>query len=593
MPHICSVLAVMIGLGLAPAAIAEPVHGLAMHGVPKHPAGFSHFPYANPDAPRGGRLALGILGTFDSLNPFIIRGASATGLREYVFESLMARSGDEPFTLYGLIAESVELPPDRAWIIFNLRSEARFADGQPITPEDVIFSHAILKDKGWPYHRSHYGKVAKAEKIGERSVRFTFKSAVDRELPLLLALMPILPRHKWDAVSFDRTTLEPPTGSGPYMVSSVDAGRSITYRRDPDWWARDLPVMRGQFNFDEVRIEFFRDATTMFEAFKAGEIHVRPEDDPGRWVEGYDFAAVTDGRIIKREFETGLPSGMSGLVFNTRRPAFKDARVRRAFNLLFDAEWMNRNLFNGLFKRTESYFERSYLSSHGRPADARERALLAPFAGFVKPQVLEGTYRQPTADDADNRANLKAAHKLLLESGYEVKGGRMMKAGRRLSVEFLAQTRSQERLLLSYARTLDRLGIELRVRQVDSAQYNVRLKTFDFDMVQWNWTASLSPGNEQINRWSSKMADIDGSLNLAGVKNPAADAMIEAMLQADSEEDFIAAVRAFDRVLISGDYAIPLFYLPKVWVAYRSTLKFPAILPLGGFDVDTWWSERR
>ena len=594
MPHTFSALAFAVGLGLSPASVAEPAHGLAMHGKPKHQAGFSHFPYVNPDAPHGGRLTLAILGTFDSLNPFIIRGVSATGLREYVFESLMARSGDEPFTLYGLIAESIELPPDRAWVTFHLRPEARFADGEPITPDDVLFSHAILKEKGWPYHRSHYGKVAKAEKIAERSVRFTFEAAGDREVPLLLALMPILPRHKLDAETFERTTLEPPLGSGPYSVARVDAGRSIVYRRNDNWWARALPVMRGRFNFDEIRIEFFRDASTLFEAFKAGEIDVRQEDDPGRWVEGYDFVAVTDGRIIKREFDTGLPSGMSGLVFNTRRPTFKDQRVRRAFNLLFDAEWMNRNLFNGLFKRTESFFERSYLSSHGQPADARERALLAPFLNLVKPEVLEGIYRQPvTEGNGDSRGNLKAAHKLLLDAGYEVKGGRMTKSGRRLSVEFLAQTRAQERLLLSYARTLDRLGIELRVRQVDSAQYNVRLKGFDFDMVQWNWTASLSPGNEQINRWSGKAADIQGSLNLAGVTNPAADAMIEAMLQADTEEDFTAAVRAFDRVLISGDYAIPLFYLPKVWVAHRNTLKFPSTLPLGGFDVDTWWSERK
>ena len=592
MPHICSVLAIAVGLGLSPALVAEPVHGLAMHGQPKYPQGFSHFPYVNPNAPKGGRLALGVLGSFDSLNPFIIRGLSASGLREYVFESLLARSGDEPFTLYGLIAESIELPPDRAWVTFHLRPEARFADGRPITPDDVLFSQAILKEKGWPYHRSHYGKVAKAEKIGERSVRFTFEAAGDREVPLLLGLMPILPRHRLDAEGFDRTTLEPPLGSGPYSVARVDAGRSITYRRNPDWWARDLPVMRGRFNFDEVRVEYFRDASSLFEAFKAGEIDARPEDDPGRWVEGYAFAAVNDGRVIKREFVTELPSGMSALVFNTRRPAFKDPRVRRAFILLFDGEWMNRNLFSGLFKRTESFFERSYLSSHGRPVDARERALLAPFPGLVKPEVLEGTYRLPaTEGSGDNRANLQAAHKLLTDAGYEQKAGQLVKAGRRLSIEFLAQTRAQERLMLSFASTLGKLGIELRVRQVDSAQYNARLKSFDFDMVQWTWSASLSPGNEQVNRWSSRAADIEGSLNLAGVKNLAADAMIEALLQADSEEDFTAAVRAFDRVLISGDYAIPLFHLPKVWVAHWSHLKFPATLPFAGFDVDTWWSE--
>lgn len=592
MPQTLLALALAAGLAVGLARAGEPLHGLAMHGQPKHPAGFTHFPYVNPNAPRGGRLAMGTLGTFDSLNPFIVRGVSATGLREYVFESLMARSGDEPFTLYGSIAQSVELPPDRAWVTFNLRPEAKFADGVPITAEDVLFSHAILRDKGWPYHRSHYGKVAKAEKIGEHSVRFTFQAAGDREVPLLLALMPILPRHRLSAEAFDRTTLEPPLGSGPYTVARVDSGRSITYRRNPDWWARDLPVNRGRFNFEEIRVEYFRDASSMFEAFKAGEIDLRIEDDPGRWIGGYGFAAASDGRVVKREFDTQLPSGMSALVFNTRRPPFKDPRVRRAFLLMFDAEWMNRNLFSGAFKRTQSYFERSYLSSHGLPADVRERALLAPFAELVKPEVLEGTYRLPTTDGSGaDRSNLRMAHKLLAEAGYDIKGGRMAKGGVRLNLEFLAQTRTQERLLLSYARTLDRLGIELRVRQVDSAQYNSRLKTFDFDMVQWNWPASLSPGNEQVNRWNSKAADIDGSLNLAGAKNPAADAMIDALLLADSEDEFAAAVRAFDRVLISGEYAVPLFYLPKVWIAHARRLKYPATLPFAGFDVDTWWSD--
>ena len=591
--RVCWVAALALLLAIAPAD-AEPVHGLAMHGQPKHAAGFSHFPYVNPDAPRGGRLVLGILGSFDSLNPFIIRGVSASGLREYVFERLMVRSGDEPFSLYGLIAESVELPSDRASVTFNLNADARFADGHPITPEDVIFSHAVLKERGWPYHRSHYGKVARAEKIGDRSVRFTLASSEDREVPLLLALMPILPSHRLDAETFDRTTMDPPLGSGPYIVARVDAGRSITYRRNPDWWARDLAVSRGRFNFDEIRVEFFRDASSMFEAFKAGEIDVRTEDDAQRWLEGYNVSALADGRMIKRELNTGLPSGMSGLVFNTRRAHFSDARARRAFILLFDGEWMNRNLFNGLLKRTESYFDRSYLSSHGRSADARERALLAPFLNYVKPDVLEGTYRLPISDGSgENRENLKAAYDLLAAAGYAIRGGQMVKEGRPLSVEFLAQTRAQERLLLSYARTLSRLGIDMQVRQVDSAQYNVRLKSFDFDMLQWTWPASLSPGNEQINRWSSAAANTEGTLNLAGVKSPAADAMIDALLKANLEEDFTAAVRAFDRVLMSGEYVVPLFHLPKVWVAHWSYLKFPATLPLAGFDVDTWWTERR
>jgi peptide/nickel transport system substrate-binding protein len=439
--------------------------------------------------------------------------------------------------------------------------------------------------------------VAKAEQIGERSVRFTFETAGDREVPLLLGLMPILPSHRLTPETFDRTTLEPPLGSGPYAVARVNAGRTIVYRRNPDWWARHLPIMRGRFNFDEIRVEYYRDAASLFEAFKVGDIDVRIEDDPGRWLEGYRFSALADGRAVKRELDTQLPSGMSALVFNTRRPMFQDPRVRQALILMFDAEWINRSLFNGLYKRTQSYFERSYLSSHGRPADERELALLAPFAGFVKPEVLDGTHRFPVTDGSgDNRPNLQAAHKLLTGAGYALKGGRLMKGGAALDIEFLAQTRAQERLVLTFGRTLERLGIGLRVRQVDSAQYNARLKSFDFDMLQWTWTASLSPGNEQINRWGSRAAGIEGSLNLVGAKNPAADATIGALLQAEGKEDFVAAVRAFDRVLVSGDYAIPLFHLPKVWVAHWSHLKSPgppATVPLAGFDLDTWWTERR
>jgi peptide/nickel transport system substrate-binding protein len=577
-------------MGLAQGAAAEPVHAIAMHGAPKHPPGFTHFPYANPDAPRGGRLVLGQLGTFDSLNPFVIKGRAASGLRNYVYESLLARSGDEAFTLYGLIAESIEVPPDRSFVTFHLRREARFADGQPITPEDVLFSHGFLKEKGYPYHREHYRKVAKAEKVGERSVRFTFDAAGDREMPLILGLMPILPRHAFDA----EPTLAPPVGSGAYRVAHVDAGRSIVYRRNPEWWARDLPVNRGRFNFDEIRIEYYRDEASLFEAFKAGEIDLRTEDDPVRWVEGYRFAAVADGRVVKKEFDVAVPSGMTGLAFNTRQPAFQDQRVRRAFILMFDAEWINRNLFNGLYKRTQSYFERSYLSAHGRPADGFELPLLLPFRGFVKPEVLDGTYKLPVTDGSgDNRANLQAAFELLKAAGYSHSQGRLVKDGTPLRMEFLAQTRLEERLMLSFARTLERLGIEMRIRQVDNAQYELRRKTFDFDMLQWTWAASLSPGNEQINRWSSRTADSEGSQNLVGVRNPAADAMIAALLQAEAEPDFVAAVRALDRVLISGDYCIPLFYLPKAWVAYWSHMKHPAVAPLAGFDLDTWWTERR
>lgn len=586
----------------AAARAGDATHAIAMHGAPRHPPQFAHFPYVDPAAPKGGRVTLGHLGSFDSLNPFIIRGVSPPSLRELVFESLLTRAGDEPFSLYGSIAESVDVAPDRSAITFHLNPAARFSDGTPIAPEDVLFSHALLKDKGWPYHRAHYAKVARAEKTGPRSVRFDFApikdgkgaDVVDREMPLILGLLPVLPRHKFDPATFEQTSLEPLVGSGPYVIARVDAGRSITYRRNPDWWARDRPAARGRFNFDEVRIEFFRDIASLFEAFKAGEIDIRPEDDPARWIEGYNFQAVTDGRVLKRELATGLPSGMTALVLNGRRDAFADPRVRRAFLLMFDAEWINRSLFNGAFRRTRSFFDRSYLSSAGKPADDRERALLAPFPGAVKPDVLAGTYALPaTSGSGDDRGNLQTAFRLLQEAGYTQSGRQLMRAGVPLKVEFVAANRQQERLMLSYTRTLERLGIAASVRQVDAAQYFARLKTYDYDVVQWNWSASLSPGNEQINRWSSRAADIEGALNYAGVRNPAADAMIEAMLNATSDQDFVAAVRAFDRVLISGDYVIPLFHLPAAWIAHWSHLKFPATLPLAGYDLDTWWTERR
>ena len=565
-----------------------------MHGAPKHPSSFQHLPYVNPTAPQGGRLVLGVLGAYDSLNPFIIKGSAASGLRDYVFESLLTRSGDEPFTLYGLIAETLEVSADRAFITFHLRPEARFADGQPITPEDVLFSYQVLREKGWPFHRSHYGKVARAEKTGERSVRFTFSEAGDREAPMLIGLMPILPSHKLTSETFERTTLEPPLGSGPYVVTHVDAGRSIVYRRNVSWWARGLAINRGRFNFDEIRLEYFRDSASMFEAFKAGEIDVRLEDDPARWPDGYRFRAVEEGRVLLQEFDTQLPAGMTSIVLNSRRPHLSDRRVRRALIYMFDGEWINRSLYNGHYRRTQSFFERSYLSSHRKRADEREQKLLAPFTGFVKPDIMDGNYSLPDSDgSSDNRENLLVAHDLLEQAGYRLKSGRLAKGGSRLTLEFLAQTRAQERLMLSYGRTLARLGIDLKVRHVDSAQYNARLKTFDFDMVIWTWGASLSPGNEQVNRWGSVAADSPGSLNLTGAKNPAADAMMEALLRAEAEEDFVAVVRALDRVLISGDYVIPLFYLPQVWVAHSSHLRFPKRAPLSGYDLDTWWTEPR
>jgi peptide/nickel transport system substrate-binding protein len=571
---------------------AGTVHGLAMHGEPALPRNFAQLPYVNPDAPKGGRVVLGQHGSFDSLTPFIIRGVAAAGLRDYVYESLLGRSLDEPFSLYGLLARAIEVPPDRSYIVFHLDPRARFSDGRPVTTDDVIFSWEQLKEKGLPYMRAHYRTVLTAKVVQPGAVRFDFDTHGNREAPLLLGLMPILPKHRFDPATFEQTSLEPPIGSGPYTVAAVDAGRSITYRRDPDWWGRDLPINRGRFNFDEVRYDYFRDATVLFEAFKSGQISLRPEEDPARWAEGAALPAIVDGRAKIAEFDIAVPAGMAALAFNTRRWPFTDARVRQALIAMFDFEWINRNLYHGSFTRTQSYFERSALASTGRPADARERALLAPFASLIKPEVLEGTWRLPASDGSGhNRENLSRGVALLKAAGFSLQGGRMLASdGRPLAFEILASSRAQERLMLTYTGTLKRLGIDVRVRQVDSSQYQERLKTFDFDVIQANWPASLSPGNEQINRWGSDSADNERSLNYPGVKNPAVDAMIEALLTAEAREDFEAAVRALDRALISGDYVIPLFHLKKQWVAYWANLQ-PAPRPtLYGFNIDTWWS---
>ena len=576
----------------AEATSAEPQHGIAMHGDLKYPAGFRHFDYVNPQAPKGGRAVFGALGSFDSLNPSIVKGNAAPGVREYVYESLLTRSSDEPFSLYGLLAESVEMPDDRSWAVFTLRPEARFSDGRPVTVDDVIFSMELLREKGRPNHRSYYAKVEKTERIGERGVKMIFKSDGDREMPLIMGLMPVMPKHLVDPARFDSTSLEPPVGSGPYRVTGVDPGASLTLTRNPDYWGRDLPVNRGRYNFGEIRYEFYRDANSMFEAFKKGLFVINTESDPGRWARDYDFPAVADGRVVKATFETGTPSGMLGLVFNTRRPFFADRRVREALILLFDFEWLNKNLFHGLYERTQSYFDGSELSSHGRPADAREKELLGAFPDAVTEAAMNGTLTQPVTDGSGrDRNNRRNALQLLKDAGYEPVDGKLIKTatGEAVGFEMLAATRDQERLFLNFARALKQIGIDVRIRQVDSAQYQARKTSFDFDMIQNSWGASLSPGNEQSFRWSQAAAGSEGSFNYPGVKSPAVDAMIAALLAAKTRADFVSAVRALDRVLMSGSYVVPLFHAPAQWVAYWRRLQHPAVTPLYGFQIDSWW----
>lgn len=593
---ILTLAAVFAGFTIAGPARAEPKRSIALHGTPDLAAGFSHLPYVNPDAPKGGRVTFGNLGSFDSLNPLIVKGVAAAGVREFAVEALMARDLNEPFTLHGLIAETIDVADDGASVTFALNPKAAFSDRSPVTADDVLHSFELLKTKGRPNHRTYFAKVKEAQKLSDRQVRFAFEDNKDRELPLILGLMPVLSKAATKAETFEQTSLTPLLSSGPYTIARIDAGRSISYKRDPDYWGKDEAVNRGRFNFDEIRFDYFREGSVLFEAFRSGTIDFRLEEDPSTWANRYDFRAASEGRVLKKEFEIGLPAGMTGLAFNTRRDVFKDARVRRALVTLFDFEWINRTLYNGLYKRTASYFERSYLSSAGTPANARETELLAAFPGAVSADIMAGRTILPVSDGSgQNRDNQKAAYELLKSAGFELKGGVLTETmtGTPLTFEILAHNNVQEGLLLAYARSLAPLGIKASVRVVDSAQYQARLTNYDFDMIQSTWPSSLSPGNEQLFRWSSKNASVPGTYNFPGVTSPAADAMIEAMLAATRKEDFVSAVRALDRVLLTGDYVIPMFHVPRQWIAHWARLKHPAKTPVFGWTaaIDCWWIE--
>jgi peptide/nickel transport system substrate-binding protein len=581
-------------LALAVPVAAEPARAIAMHGEPALPDGFTALPYVNPDAPKGGRLVEGVLGTFDSLNPLIVQGLPLQPIRGYVIESLLARSYDEPFSLYGLLAQTVETDDTRTFVTFALNPAAHFSDGAPVTAEDVVFSWQLLRDHGRPNYRTYYAKVAKAQALDARTVRFDFADGSDRELPLILGLMPILAKHAIDVSTFENTTLAKPVGSGPYVVSVVDAGKSVTFTRDPNYWGRALPINRGLWNFDQVRFDFYRDANAYFEAFKAGLYDVRAETDPGRWQTGYDFPAARDGRVIKEAFASGLPKFASDFLFNTRRPVFADIRVRKAITLLFDFQWVNRNFFFDLYQRSGSYFDDSELSAYRRPANEDEHALLAPFLDTVRPDVMDGTWSPPVSDGSNrDRNTLREALELLRGAGYELEGTTLRDHAthQRFTFEILVTSRDEERLALTFSSNLARAGIKADVHMVDAVQYDQRRSTYDFDMIEYRWEQSLSPGNEQSFYWGSAAAGQDGTRNYMGVRSPAVDAMIAAMLSARHRDDFVDAVRALDRVLISGCYVVPLFYLPAQWVVRWSYVEHPASTSLYGYLPETWWRK--
>lgn len=584
----------------ADCASAVESYALAMHGAPALPPDFTHLPYVNPDAPKGGRLVQGVLGTFDSLNPLIVRGVAVQQVRGYayergyVYESLMVRGNDEPFTLYGLLARSVETDDERSYVTFHIDPRARFSDGQPVKADDVLFSLALLRDHGRPLHHQYYSKVAKAEALDPLTVRFDFGGVSDRELPLILGLMPILPRHAVDAAKFEETTLDPPVGSGPYRVTAVKPGASVTFTRNPDYWGRDLPVNRGLWNFDQIRLDFYREANGMFEAFKRGLCDFRTENEPLRWHDGYDFPAARSGDVIRDTIKIGTPQPSEFFVFNSRREKFADVRVRQALAMLFDFEWINRNYYFGLYARSGGYFAGSELSAYGRPADDRERELLKPYLQHIPPDILDGGYHLPVSDGSGrDRGILRQALALFSEAGYRLDGTvlKQQSTGTPLRFEILVTTREHERVALAYQRDLKRAGIDVTVRVVDAVQFEQRRLTYDFDMIPNRWDQSLSPGNEQWFYWGSRAADLPGTRNYMGAKDPAIDAMIAALLAARHRPAFVSAVRALDRALMSGFYAIPLFNAGEQWIARWNRIERPSTTALTGYLPETWWQK--
>jgi microcin C transport system substrate-binding protein len=574
----------------APAASGK--YGIAMHGDLKYPPGFKHFDYVNPAAPKGGSVKLSAIGTFDSLNPFILKGVPAAGIGE-VFETLMASSADEPFSQYGLVAETVDTPPDRSWVAFTLRREARFHDGSPITTDDVVWTFETLKSKGHPFYRAYYKQVVKAEKTGERSVRFTFGPGENRELPLIVGQLPVLSRAWWSKRDFEKTTLEPPLGSGAYKVESLEPGRTITYRRVKNAWAAGLPVNVGRDNFDTIRYDYYRDGTVALEAFKAGQYEFRLENSAKNWATAYTGPAVSRGLIKREEIRNELPAGMQAFVYNTRRPIFQDPRVRQAIGHLFDFEWTNRTLFYGSYTRTRSYFANSELASRGLPGPD-ELAILEPLRAQLPPEVFTKPYEPPATDASGNiRESARVALELLAAAGWSVKGGKMVhgKTGEALQFEILLNDPGFERITLPFAKNLERIGVTARVRTVDTAQFQNRVDAFDFDMIVNVWAQSLSPGNEQRDFWHSREADVPGSRNLAGIRSPAVDRLIDLVIEAPDRAGLVARTRALDRALLWGHHVIPQWHSPVFRVAYWDKFGRPATAPKYALGFDTWWVD--
>jgi len=552
---------------------SKPRHALAMHGEPKYGANFAHFDYVNPSAPQGGTLQLGVVGTFDSLNPFIVRGqppqVPGFDIKGAVYETLMARSWDEPFTLYGLIAETVEVPDDRSSIAFNLNPKARWQDGRPITSDDVLFSYKTLRDKGRPNHRTYYKKVEKAEKRGEKSVIFAFKrendGTFDREMPLIMGLMPIIPKHEWAGKEFNQTTLRAPLGSGPYKIAKIDPGRTLVYEKDPNYWGKDIPAQRGMNNFEKIQFDFYRDDSIALQAFKAGGFDLRREPDPNKWMIAYDSTSLKDGRIELERFEHKRTEAAYGFIINTRRPLLRESALREALDLAFDFDWINRSLFHGQYRRTTSYFPNSELAS---------------------------THHSANNGNENERNRLIQASEKLKTAGYTVKNNTLFTPkDEPVTFEVLLSDPAEEKVALEWARALKRLGIAANVRTVDSAQFQARLTSFDYDVTTGRWFNSLSPGNEQIYYWGSAAANQPGSRNYPGIHDPNIDALAAAVPKARTREELVSTTKALDRALLAGHYTVLLYHLGVDLIAYApQRIAHPNVTPIYGPILETWWA---
>ena len=568
------------------------VHALAMSGTPKYPAGFTHFDYVNPDAPKGGTLKMGTTGTYDSFNPFITKGVPASGVG-FLYDTLTVKSDDEPFTQYGLVADQIELPDDLSWVVYHIDPQARFSDGTPITAEDVVFSFEILTTQGDPQYRKYYADIEKVEALDERRVKFYLGKETNPELALIIGQLSVMPKHYWQDRDFARSTLDIPVGSGPYTIADFKPGRSVTYKLRDDYWAKDHPVNKGQYNFQYITIDYYRDATVSLTAFKAGEYDFRQEYTSKDWATAYTGPPFDAGLIIKEEIENDVNQGMQCFVFNTRRPIFQDRRVREAIGYAFDFEWTNKNLFYGQYQRAKSFFSNSELASSGLPSPG-ELAVLEPLREQLPPEVFSKEYTPPETDGSGNvRRNLRTAMKLLKEAGWVIKNGKLTnaKTGEIFKFEIMLIQPAFERVVAPFQKNLARLGIEVTYRAVDTAQYINRLNEYDFDMITMRFMQSESPGNEQRYYWGSAAADLPGTRNYVAIKDPAIDALIEKVISAPDRKALVTRTRALDRALLWGHYVIPQWYTSYYRVAYWDKFSRPKITPKYDLALYSWWVD--